>query len=51
MCTMLSLRIVLAAGDEDLGAADAEAAIGLRLGACLQEAEVGTGMGFGQAHG
>ena len=43
-------QVVLAAGDEELGAAQREAAVGLRFGACLEQAEVGAGVGFGQAH-
>ncbi|MNO86140.1 Urease operon transcriptional activator [compost metagenome] len=42
---------MLTAGDEDLGAADAVAAIRLRLGAGADDAEVGAGVRLGQAHG
>ena len=48
---MLSDQVVLAGGDEDLGAGDRIAAIGLRLGARLEQAQVGAAMRFGQAHG
>jgi hypothetical protein len=41
-------EVVLAGGDEDLGAADGIGAIGGGLGARLQQAEVGTGVRFGQ---
>ncbi|MCY1519841.1 hypothetical protein D9M68_546050 [compost metagenome] len=44
-------EVVLAAGDEDLGAADLVAAIGLRLGLGADDAQVGAGMRLGQAHG
>ena len=44
-------EIVLAGGDEYLGAGDAVAAVGLRLGLGAQHAEVGAAMGFGEAHG
>ncbi|MNJ52308.1 hypothetical protein D3C77_476380 [compost metagenome] len=43
-------QVLLTTGDEDLGAADAVAAIGLRLGAGADQAQVGAGMRFGQAH-
>jgi len=43
-------EVVLARGDEDLGAADRVAAVFVRFGAGLQQAEVGTAMRFGQAH-
>ncbi|MNP10338.1 hypothetical protein D3C76_1024830 [compost metagenome] len=42
---------MLAAGDEDLGAADPVAAIRLRFGLGADDAEVGAGVRFGQAHG
>jgi hypothetical protein len=44
-------QVVLAAGDEDLGAADLVAAIGLGLGLGADDAQVGAGMRLGQAHG
>ncbi|MCY1527704.1 hypothetical protein D9M68_627800 [compost metagenome] len=44
-------QVVLAGGDEDLAAADGVAAIGLGVVAGAQQAEVGTAMGLGQAHG
>ncbi|MNF83310.1 hypothetical protein D3C84_656320 [compost metagenome] len=44
-------QVLLAAGDEDLGAADAVAAVGLGLGAGADDTEVGAGMGLGEAHG
>jgi hypothetical protein len=44
-------QVVLATGDEDLGAADLVAAVGLRLGLGADDAQVGTGVRLGQAHG
>ena len=44
-------QVVLAAGDENLGAADLVAAIGLGFGLGADDAQVGAGMRFGQAHG
>ncbi|MCY1524489.1 hypothetical protein D9M68_594240 [compost metagenome] len=44
-------QVVLAAGDEDLGAGDLVAAVGLGFGLGADDAEVGAGMGFGEAHG
>ncbi|MNP01579.1 hypothetical protein D3C76_934010 [compost metagenome] len=44
-------QVLLAAADEDLAAADAVAAIALRLGAGAQQREVGAGLWLGQAHG
>jgi hypothetical protein len=43
-------EVVLAGGDEDLGAADAVRAIRLRLGLAAQHAEIGAAMRLGQAH-
>ncbi|MNH40197.1 hypothetical protein D3C79_1014830 [compost metagenome] len=43
-------QILLTAGDENLGTADAVAAIGLRLGTGANQAQIGTGMRLGQAH-
>ncbi|MCY1356429.1 hypothetical protein D9M69_428820 [compost metagenome] len=43
-------QVVLAAGDEDLGAADLVAAVGLRFGLGADHAEVGAGVRLGQAH-
>jgi hypothetical protein len=43
-------EVVLARGDEDLGAADPVAAVGLRLGLGAQQAEVGAAMRLGQVH-
>ena len=44
-------EVVLAGRDEDLGAGDGMAAVGLRLGAGADQAEVGAALGLGQAHG
>ena len=44
-------HVVLTGGDEHLAAADLVGAVGLRLGAGTQQAEVRTTVGFGQAHG
>ncbi|MNZ87575.1 hypothetical protein D3C78_1064370 [compost metagenome] len=44
-------QVLLAAGDEDLGAADLVAAVGLGLGLGADDAEVGAGVRLGQAHG
>ena len=44
-------EIVLAIGDEDLGAEDAVAAVAGRLGARLQGIEVGAGLRLGEVHG
>ena len=44
-------QIMLAGGNEDLGAGDGIGAIGLRFGAGLEQAEVGAAMWLGQAHG
>ena len=43
-------QVVLAAGDEDLAAGDAQAAVGLRHGARAHQAQVAAGMRLGQAH-
>ena len=49
--TMFSREVVLAGGDEDLGAGDGVAAVG--VGRCPRpdEAEVGAGLRLGQVHG
>ncbi|MNP70635.1 hypothetical protein D3C76_1668930 [compost metagenome] len=44
-------QVMLTAGDEDLGAAYRVAAIRLRLGTSTDDAQVSSGMRFGQAHG
>ena len=44
-------HVVLAGGDEDLGAGDLVAAVGLRLGLGAQHAQVGAAVRLGQAHG
>ncbi|MNQ71851.1 hypothetical protein D3C85_865380 [compost metagenome] len=44
-------EVVLAAGDEDLGPADLVGTVGLGLGAGADDAQVGAGVRFGQAHG
>ena len=44
-------QVVLAGGDEDLGAGDGVAAVRIRLGLCLQQPQVGAAMRLGQAHG
>ncbi|MNQ76734.1 hypothetical protein D3C85_915820 [compost metagenome] len=44
-------QVLLAAGDEDLAAADAVAAVGLGFGPGADDPQVGAGMGLGQAHG
>ena len=44
-------EVVLATGDEDLGAADLVGAVRLRLGLGADHPQVCTGMGFRQAHG
>jgi hypothetical protein len=43
-------EVVLAGRDEDLGAGDRVAAVGLRLGLGAQHAEIGAAMGLGEAH-
>ena len=43
-------EVVVAGGDEDLLAGDAVAAVGLRLGAGAEQAEVGAGVRLGQVH-
>ncbi len=43
-------EIVLARGDEDLGAGDRVAAVGLEFGLGAQHAEIGAAMGLGEAH-
>ena len=43
-------HVVLAVGDEDLGAEDLVAAVGLRLGSGANQREVGTGLRLGQVH-
>ena len=44
-------QVLLAAGDEDLAAGDAVAAVGLGFGAAADQPQVGAGMRLGQAHG
>ena len=44
-------HVVLTGRNENLGAAHLVAAVRLRLGLGAQQAQVGTAMGFGQAHG
>ena len=44
-------HVVLAIGDEDLGALDAIAAVGRALGAGAQRADVGAGLRLGELHG
>src|SRR5258707_3943220 len=44
-------HVVVAIGDEDLGALDAIAAVGRALGAGAQRADVGTGLRLGELHG
>ena len=44
-------KVVLAGRDENLGAGDGVAAVGLRLGAGLQETQVRAAMRLGQVHG
>lgn len=44
-------EVVLAGSDEDLGAGDGVAAIGIGFGAGLEQAQVGAAMRLGQAHG
>ncbi len=44
-------HVMLAAGDEDLAAADPEAAVRLRFCLGAQQRQVGTGLGLSQAHG
>ena len=44
-------EIVIARGDEDLGAGNPEAAILVGLGLGAHQAEIGTAVGLGQAHG
>ena len=44
-------HLVVAVGDEDLGAEDAIGAVGLLHGARLERAEVGAGVRLGQVHG
>src|SRR5690606_2250384 len=44
-------HVVLAGGDEDLGAGNLVGTVGLRLGLGAQHAQVGTAVRFGQAHG
>jgi hypothetical protein len=43
-------EVVLARGDEDLGAGDPVGAVGLRLGPGAQEAEIGAAMRLGEVH-
>ena len=44
-------QIMLAVGDEDLGAGDAVAAVALRFGARAQQGQVRAGLRLGQVHG
>src|SRR5690554_1226435 len=44
-------HVVLAPGDEDLGASHAERAVVIGLGLGADNAQVGTGVGLGQVHG
>src|SRR3546814_8070136 len=44
-------EVVLAGGDEDLGAGDLVASLTVRLGARADEAEVGAAVRLGEAHG
>ncbi len=44
-------HLVVAVGDEDLGAEDAVGAVALRLGARLEVAQVGAGVRLGEVHG
>ena len=44
-------HVVIAIGDEDLGALDAIGAVGLLLGAGAQRADVGAGLRLGELHG
>ena len=44
-------HVVIAVGDENLGAGDAVAAVGIALGAAAQRADVGTGLRLGELHG
>ena len=44
-------QIVLAGGDENLGAGDLVAAVGLRRGAGAHQAEIGAALRLGQVHG
>ena len=44
-------HVVVAIGDEDLGAVDAIAAVGGALGAAAQRADVGAGLRLGELHG
>ena len=44
-------HVMFAGRDKDLGAGDADAAVIVRLGAGLQQAEVGAAMRLGQTHG
>ncbi len=44
-------HVVIAVGDEDLGALDAVAAVGGALGAGAQRTDVGSGLRLGELHG
>ncbi len=44
-------HVVIAIGDEDLGALDAIGAVGLLVGAGAQRADIGAGLRLGQLHG
>ena len=47
----IGAHVVLAGRDEDLAAGDRVTAVRLWHGACLDQAQVGAAVGFGQAHG
>ena len=49
--TMLSVKVVLAEGDEDLLAGDPVGAVVLLHGLGAQGADVGAGVGLGEVHG
>ncbi len=49
--TMFSVEIVLARGDEDLGAGDGVAAVGVGRGPGAEQPEVGAALRLGQVHG
>ena len=44
-------QVVLAVGDENLGAGNTVGAVAGRLGLSLDQRQIGTGMGLGQVHG
>ncbi len=51
MWTMFSAEVVVAIGDEDLGAEQAVGAVGVALGARGDGGEIGAGLRLGQVHG